>query len=358
MTSQIVLGLGAGHCGLNLLANILDRQNSSRVTMEQPPLLPWQPRSNGPGIEERIQRWKSDEFLMTGDVAAFYLPYVKAAFAAEPTLRMVCLKRPREEIIAAFCQQLDRTSPVPTNHWASHPAPGWYHDPLWTQTFPQYETQERVEGIGQYWDEYYTAAEDWQRQLPDHFRIWDTKALTEEPGVREVLDFVGLGRDTQTTITGRQPAQLADLKHISHAPQARYPNPLDPRRCVILVPFSGFIHQDCDMALKELERRGYEVRRVGGYAAIDQGRNQMATDALIQGFEETMWIDSDVIFHPDDIDRLRSHALPIVCGIYPQKGKRALASHVAPGTPRMTFGEGGGLNEILYAGTGFLLVRL
>ena len=62
----------------------------------------------------------------------------------------------------------------------------------------------------------------------------------------------------------------------------------------MLVPFSTFIHQECEDALKELERRGYPVRRVGGYAAIDQGRNQMATDALLDGFEETLWIDSDV----------------------------------------------------------------
>ena len=132
---------------------------------------------------------------------------------------------------------------------------------------------------------------------------------------------------------------------------------MDPRRCVILVPFATSITPPCERALEELERRGYPVRRVGGYAAIDQGRNQMATDALLDGFEETMWIDADVDFHPNAIDRLRSHRLPIVCGIYPQKGKRALASHVMPGAPKMVFGKDGGLVEILYAGAGFLLVR-
>ena len=35
----------------------------------------------------------------------------------------------------------------------------------------------------------------------------------------------------------------------------------------------------------------------------------MATDALSDGYEETMWIDSDVDFHPDSVDRLRSHGL-------------------------------------------------
>jgi len=80
-------------------------------------------------------------------------------------------------------------------------------------------------------------------------------------------------------------------------------NARDPRKCVILVPFLGYIHQECDDGLKELERRGYAVRRVGGYAAIDQARNQMASDALRDGFEETLWIDSDIGFDPDSVER-------------------------------------------------------
>src|SRR5262249_9290844 len=76
-----------------------------------------------------------------------------------------------------------------------------------------------------------------------------------------------------------------------------------------------------------------------------------------RGFEETMWIDADVAFDADDIERLRSHALPIVCGIYPKKGQQALAIHTLPGTPRLTFGKQGGLVEIKYASTGFLLLR-
>ncbi|MBE6424833.1 MAG: hypothetical protein E7029_02355 [Planctomycetaceae bacterium] len=130
-----------------------------------------------------------------------------------------------------------------------------------------------------------------------------------------------------------------------------------PSHCVILVPFLGYIHQECETALKELERRGYSVRRIGGYSAIDQGRNQMATDALADGFEETFWIDSDIAFHPDDVENLRAHNLPISAALYPQKGRRALASHVISGTKQMTFGKDGSIIEILYAGTGFLHVR-
>ena len=127
---------------------------------------------------------------------------------------------------------------------------------------------------------------------------------------------------------------------------------------MVLVPFTSSIIPPCERALEELERQGYPVRRVGGDAAIDQGRNQMSTDALLDGYEETMWIDANVDFHRDAIDRLRSHRLPIVCGVYPQKGKRALACHVMPGSPKMVFGKDGGLVEILYAATGFLVLLL
>ncbi len=126
---------------------------------------------------------------------------------------------------------------------------------------------------------------------------------------------------------------------------------------MILVPYNDRIVEPCEDSLRHLERRGYAVRRVFGFAAIDQGRNQLATDALLHGFEETMWIDSDVAFDPKTVEMLRGHNLPIVCGIYPQKGKRAIAAHVMPGTPKMTFGKNGGLHEVRYAGAGFLLIR-
>ncbi len=132
---------------------------------------------------------------------------------------------------------------------------------------------------------------------------------------------------------------------------------LNPARCAVLVPHQGRIVSRCQAALVELERRGYIVRRVEGYSAIDQARNQIGSDALHDGFQETMWIDSDVGFDPDDVDKLRRHGLPITCGVYPKKGKRELAIHILPGTERFRFGVLGGLTEILYAGTGFLHVR-
>jgi hypothetical protein len=118
-----------------------------------------------------------------------------------------------------------------------------------------------------------------------------------------------------------------------------------------------YIESGCARGLAELESRGYPVRRVTGYAAIDQGRSQMASDALADGFDELMWIDSDIGFDADSVELLRSHDLPMVCGIYPKKGLRALACHLLPETDRVLFGKGGGLLEIRYAATGFLHTR-
>jgi hypothetical protein len=82
---------------------------------------------------------------------------------------------------------------------------------------------------------------------------------------------------------------------------------MDPRRCVVLVPVGQSVEPWCEEGLRELEKRGYEVRRVRGFSAIDVGRSQMATDALAAGFEELMWIDSDIAFSVDDVEKLRRH---------------------------------------------------
>src|SRR5262245_24962846 len=100
--------------------------------------------------------------------------------------------------------------------------------------------------------------------------------------------------------------------------------------CLILIPLFGQIAPRCEEGLRELERRGYAVRRVRGFSAVDQGRNQMASDALHSGIAETMWIDPDIGFDADDVEKLRSHGLPLVCGIYPQTTGRSLACHLLP----------------------------
>lgn len=128
-------------------------------------------------------------------------------------------------------------------------------------------------------------------------------------------------------------------------------------KCVILVPAFSPPVKKCEDGLKQLEKRGYAIRRIGGFSAIDQGRNEMASHAFNDGYQETMWIDTDVGFEADAVETLRSHKLPIVAGLYPQPGARSLACELLPDTKTVVFGEDGGLMEVKYAGCGFMLVR-
>jgi hypothetical protein len=340
------------------VTDLLNRQPGTRVTQEDPPLLPWKRIPAVNPMKERFARLdRGRRVAVIGDTAAFYLPYLDDAVAADPGVRVIGLKRPREEVVPSFGRFLDDWNVLPTNHWAAEPGVGWTQDPLWTQTFPQYDTADRAAGIRRYWDEYHARLDEAAARHPQNVRVFDMHAvLNTDAGQRDLLSFAGYPVEKQVPAVGIRSLR-PQPKHGRGSAKRASGHPTDPGRCAILVPFTGFIHPPCDNALRELERRGYQVRRVGGYAAIDQGRNQMATDALLDGFEETMWIDSDVEFHPDAIDQLRAHGMPMVSGIYSQKGRRALASHIMPGTPKLVFGQGGGPVEILYAATGFLLVR-
>jgi len=132
---------------------------------------------------------------------------------------------------------------------------------------------------------------------------------------------------------------------------------MDNSTCVVLVPAGHFIEPHCELSLRQLEGLGYPVRRVHGFANVDMGRSVMATQALADGFAELMWIDADMAFEPSSVARLRSHNLPIVCGLYPTKVEKRLTSTLLPGTSQVTFGRDGGLLEIKYAATGFLYTR-
>lgn len=124
--------------------------------------------------------------------------------------------------------------------------------------------------------------------------------------------------------------------------------------CIILVPAARCIEPPCEHGLRSLERAGYTVRRIYGHSDIARGRSIMATEALAEGFEELLWIDSDVVFTLADVDRLRGHGVPLVAGLYPVKGRRRMAMTLLEGERVIVFGEGGGLLEVKHVATGFL----
>jgi hypothetical protein len=356
--ARIILIVGTGRCGILSLLNVLAKQPGTWTTLEEVPLLPWKRAAGDRVMRERLarmRRLRDSDFLVDG--ASFYLPYLEDAIAVDPDVRVIGLLRPRDEVVASFGRFLDEYNDFPTNHWAEAPPAGWSHDLVWTRSMPQYPVTDRAEGIRRYWDEYTRRLDALAGRFPEKIRVFTMQhALNTEAGQRDLLAFAGYRPESQILDVGRLARRV---KPPPPRPLARpkTKHRLDPGRCLVIVPYTGAILPQCDATLRELERRGYEVRRVGGFAAIDQARNQMSTEAVLDGFEETLWIDSDIEFDPDAVLQLRNHDLPLVCGIYPKKGQRALAAHVLPGTTQISFGRDGRLVEFLYAATGFLLVR-
>ena len=132
--------------------------------------------------------------------------------------------------------------------------------------------------------------------------------------------------------------------------------PAPPHSCVVLVPSGRAADHAFEAALGELNRRGYPVRRLRQPEAPGY-RNTMTARALAEGFAELLFLDPAVVFDPREVDRLRGHDLPFVCGIYPWPGRRGLACVFRPGTTAVQFGHGGGLLRVESCGLGFALVR-
>ncbi|MDB5342821.1 MAG: hypothetical protein JWP89_1198 [Schlesneria sp.] len=231
-------------------------------------------------LAERLARIRSTATApVVGDCSSSYLPYCREILESEPDTKLICLKRPRDEIVTNFIQYLDRNYAMPINHWSRERTTGWHHDPIYTRMFPQYQTVDRESGIRRYWDEYDETSRQLAEQLPDRFRLYDPEpAFDTESGLRELLSFVGIPTEQQVLCTGQWRALLGldpDLKRDRNLAPRFSSDPMDPRRCVVLIPFHTQIVPSCEESLKELERRGYCVRRVGGYAAIESDRTRL-----------------------------------------------------------------------------------
>ena len=129
-------------------------------------------------------------------------------------------------------------------------------------------------------------------------------------------------------------------------------------KAIVLVPHLNGIEPECEDGLRGLERLGVRVARRRGSSQIDIARNEMASDALHDGFESVLFIDADTGFDPLDALRLLARPEPVVSGVYAKKARRQMACTFAPGVVEVLFGpESPGPYPLEYAATGFLRIR-
>lgn len=191
MKKRILIGIGTGRCGTTSLACLLSSASDSRVTHEDSAIrvnLPWK-------FEEKWALKALDALnrrpeKTTGDVGFYYLPYVEWISRAVPDVTFVCIRRDKAETVESYMNKTEKR-----DHWSR----ACRHSDPWDKMYPKFETDDKREAIGMYWDMYYEEASRLERSGV-RIKTFDMKLLNDETGVKQILDFCGL--DSSKKVVG------------------------------------------------------------------------------------------------------------------------------------------------------------
>ncbi len=130
-----------------------------------------------------------------------------------------------------------------------------------------------------------------------------------------------------------EPQYVEFFRSLKSGPKPKPGIPPGRAKSVVLVPYLNVIEPECEDSLRKLEAEGVRIVRSGGNSAIDVARNRLASEALHDGAESILFVDSDIGFDPIDALRLLARPEPVVSGVYAKKGNRKFASTGRPTAP-------------------------
>lgn len=187
---RIVFGTGSGRCGTVSLAHLLDAQPRAQVTHEAlgPVLTVDDPDGHADALLAEymaaIQSGKTGTARILGDVMGTWIWHAKDLILEDHRVRVVCMKRNREETVRSFLAKKPDS-----NRWQKSE---WDGDP-WGRTSPWYDDDlTKRAAIRAYWEDVYSTADRLAHDFPTQFRVFPIQALNSESGVRSILDFVGV----------------------------------------------------------------------------------------------------------------------------------------------------------------------
>lgn len=126
----------------------------------------------------------------------------------------------------------------------------------------------------------------------------------------------------------------------------------------IAIPcYGGMIHAECMTSVVELIRSTGlvgELRLLPSDSLVPRARNLLVSQFLASSCDRLLFIDSDIVFRPDDVVNLLSHGKDCVGGLYPMKmpGPLVFCCNGFPDQPPQF--EEPNLLHVRYVGTGFL----
>jgi len=201
LSKRLIIGCGSGRCGTSSLAALLNTQLDSCITHENCLPLPWY-SVDRPYIMSR-EIIKQYPHRVVGDVAFWWLRYVRDIIKDFPNARIVCLRRDKEATIKSM---IKCSKKFDSNHYTDDYSEHYDHTKwplegpdsvLLRSCFPKYDAP-LAEAAGHYWDEYYHIARQYEKILPRNFKIFDTENLNSHQGVVDILRFCGF--DTPVVI--------------------------------------------------------------------------------------------------------------------------------------------------------------
>jgi hypothetical protein len=101
----------------------------------------------------------------------------------------------------------------------------------------------------------------------------------------------------------------------------------------------------------------YQLGRLVGDADISRARNNLTMGFMKSNCTHLLFVDSDLIFSADQIERLIGHNEDIVGGFYPKKKQTDVPEWVCNVKPSPEKMDPRRLTEVNYMGTGFLCIR-
>jgi glycosyltransferase involved in cell wall biosynthesis len=183
-------------------------------------------------------------------------------------------------------------------------------------------------------------------------RLWDERALFDDLRRKSLAEA---RRWSPRELEPRYAEFVQSIQAGSGPSRTNVPN---RAKMIVLVPHLNGIERECEEGLRWLEALGIRVARRVGSSAIDVARNEMISDALHQGYESMMFIDSDIGFDPQDVLRLFARPEPVATGVYAKKATRGIASEFHEGIDEVLFGpECRAPYPLQYAATGFMRIK-
>jgi len=138
---------------------------------------------------------------------------------------------------------------------------------------------------------------------------------------------------------------------------------MDKKRVCVAVPVygSGTTHEFDESFLKLLGSGLFdECKRLTcpGDSLVSRARNTLVMAFLRDtDSENLLFIDSDIPFEPSDVMKLVESEEPIICGLYTKKKEASPPEFVMNMIPGTAVKIDGTVQEVLYAGTGFLRIK-